>query len=131
MSKLSKCDCYHTQKKRRYTFHPITGNPIGHDVDVSVCYGTKEIDECHCGGDRTKCDFYADVRKAARKEQNTRKWISTSDRLPEHSNDVLLFTTFNTFDVGYYDGVVWYAADVLLEREDVTHWMPLPAPPKF
>lgn len=30
----------------------------GHDV----CYGTKELEECGCGGDRRKCDFYEDVR---------------------------------------------------------------------
>ena len=65
---MKKCDCYHTQKKLRYTYNPITGSPIPHDVDVGVCWGTKETDECRCGGDETKCDFYPEVRKKAKKK---------------------------------------------------------------
>ena len=60
------CNCYHIEKKRRYTYNPITGDPIGHDIEVGVCWGTKEQDECSCGGDETKCDFYPEVRKKAR-----------------------------------------------------------------
>ena len=62
----NKCDCYCVQRKKVYTYHPVTGQPIGHDVGVSVCYGTKEMDECSCGGDEMKCDFYPDVRKKAK-----------------------------------------------------------------
>ena len=46
----NKCHCYHIQKKCRYTYNPITGSPIPHDTEVGVCWGTKEIDECNCGG---------------------------------------------------------------------------------
>lgn len=63
---MNKCNCYHTQKKTRYTYNPITGSPIAHDVEVGVCWGTKETDECNCGGDRTQCDFYPEVRKKGR-----------------------------------------------------------------
>lgn len=31
----------------------------------SVCQGTKEKDVCSCNGDKTKCDFYSDVREKA------------------------------------------------------------------
>ena len=61
----NKCSCYHMQKKKKYTYNPVTGHPIGHDVDVGICYGTKEMEECSCGGDETKCDFYQDVREKA------------------------------------------------------------------
>ena len=63
---INKCDCYHIEKKRQYTYHPITGDPIGHDVYVGVCWGTKECEECSCGGDKIQCDFYPEVRKKAR-----------------------------------------------------------------
>lgn len=34
------------------------------------CYGTKEIDECTCKGERRNCDFYEEVRnKAVANEQ--------------------------------------------------------------
>lgn len=62
----NKCDCYDTQKKKIYTYNTITGQPIAHDIDVGVCMGTKEIDECSCGGDETKCDFYPEVRARAK-----------------------------------------------------------------
>lgn len=62
------CDCYHIESKKQYTYHPITGQPIGHEVRVGVCWGTKETDECNCNGDETMCDFYPEVRDKARKE---------------------------------------------------------------
>ena len=65
---INKCDCYHIEKKRQYTYHPITGDPIGHDVYVGVCWGTKECEECSCGGDKIQCDFYPEVRKKARED---------------------------------------------------------------
>ena len=61
-SKKQKCDCYHTETKRRCTYNPVTGDPIGHDIEVGVCWGTQECDECSCGGDESKCDFYPKKR---------------------------------------------------------------------
>lgn len=36
-----------------------------------VCYGTKEREECVCGGDKSKCNFYADVRKKESEKNST------------------------------------------------------------
>ena len=78
----NKCDCYRIEKKRRYTFHPITGQPIGHDIDVGVCNGTKEIDECSCEGDEIRCDFYSEVREKARKEiKKVKKVVTNADNI--------------------------------------------------
>ena len=58
------------------------------------------------------------------------EWISVEDRLPKKEGLYLVYTKkgyieidrFAIFDVGYY----W------VELEDyVTHWMPLPEPPKM
>ena len=62
------CDCYRVESKKKYVHHPITGQPIVRNVTVGVCWGTKEIDECNCDGNRTKCDFYPEVREKAKKE---------------------------------------------------------------
>ncbi len=68
---MSKCECYHTRKTLRYTYDPITGSPIPHDIEVGVCWGTKECDESRCGGDESKCDFYPEVRaKATERKDN-------------------------------------------------------------
>lgn len=54
----NKCDCYHIQNKNKLMGYQITGRPIWQHTEVGICYGTKEMDECSCGGDKTKCDFY-------------------------------------------------------------------------
>lgn len=60
---------------------------------------------------------------------NTREWFSVDDILPEHGEDVLFYTTLPTYEVGHYDGVEW-RGDVWYMSDEVTHWMPLPKPPK-
>ena len=76
---MKKCDSYHLRPTIRYTYHPLTGQPIAHDVEVGVCWGTKECDECSCGGDRAKCDFYPEVREKAKKElENV---VTNADRI--------------------------------------------------
>lgn len=136
---MNKCDCYHTQTKRQYTYNPITGDPMGHDVDIGVCWGTKECEECSCGGDETKCDFYPEVRQKARKERKPKfgEWISVEDRLPSKSESVLSYSAlgvaicnysskhklFNAYD----DNTIEDARGYCLYT---THWMPLPEPPK-
>lgn len=61
-------------------------------------------------------------------------WISVEDRLPEESQLVL---TWNQEDVkvdvyawiGDYYGI-GFMKDLMQEGFKVTHWMPLPDPPK-
>lgn len=36
----NECDCFHEEHRK------------------TVCYGTKEREECSCGGDKSKCNFY-------------------------------------------------------------------------
>lgn len=48
---MEKCNCYHDDL---YGWL---------DEGKAHCYGTKEIEICHCGGDKSKCDFYPEYRK--------------------------------------------------------------------
>jgi len=132
---MKKCDCYHIQTKRQYTYNPITGDPIGHDVKIGVCWGTKECEECSCGGDETKCDFYPEVRKRGRKKCKIKfgEWISVEDRLPELDQDVLCYSNKNGgyLFIGYrgcHSGD-WCQGGVL-HIGDVLYWTLLPEPPK-
>ena len=54
-------------------------------------------------------------------------WISVEDKLPENFDDVLIHYADGRIDIGcrYPDG--W-----MTERSwgPITHWMPLPEPPK-
>lgn len=84
---MKKCDCYHLQPTIRYTYHPISGRPIAHDIEVGVCWGTKETEQCSCGGDRTKCDFYPEAREKAKKE--SKKIVTNADRIRAMTDDEL------------------------------------------
>lgn len=57
--------------------------------------------------------------------QAERRWIPVSERLPEDGRTILTYTLGGNIEVFLYDSStyqpVWYG---------VTHWMPLPEPPK-
>ena len=136
---MKKCDCYHIQTKRQYTYNSITSNPIGHDVDIGVCWGVNEIEECSCGGDRTKCDFYPEICHKAQKDQEPKfgEWISVDDRLPNKNEEVLVYrgnhlgNLMNRYT--YLGNNQWeddYGYWGETKNEGVTHWIPLPNPPK-
>ena len=58
---MKQCDCHHTTT---YTRCDGLKALIKHE-----CWGTKERDECSCGGDRTKCDFYPEIREKAKEDK--------------------------------------------------------------
>lgn len=69
------------------------------------------------------------LRKQGDKDTNVPiKWISVQEKLPESNDKVLAFTLSGKYAVARYDQrrQCWIAAGNLT----VTHWMPLPAPPK-
>jgi len=73
------------------------------------------------------------------------EWISVKDRLPEHKQDVLLYA-FEAIENVYYtvvgypdfdcnkweiDGYLDTVSNYSIEGDErITHWMPLPKPPK-
>ena len=60
---------------------------------------------------------------AALREQEERRWIPVEERLPDIGIEVLVYSEDDGVCVDYYggDSFGYY---------DVTHWMPLPEPPK-
>lgn len=64
------------------------------------------------------------------------EWISVEERLPEQSVEVLVYDFVDSMDVMFLevddDGYRFWADDNGYEYSihDVTHWMPLPEPPK-
>jgi len=58
-------------------------------------------------------------------------WIKCSDGLPEPYERVLV--RISGVDVGYHNTVTWqdtYGDNWRVPLEHITHWMPLPKPPK-
>ena len=93
--------------------------------------------------DRTfSCEDAADVRKEIEIAPTVDAapvvhgyWISVKDRLPEADKYVLVITaggSFKTARCNFYKNgteVCWATNDGLGEKA-ITHWMPLPQPPK-
>lgn len=64
-----------------------------------------------------------------------REWISAKDRLPKYEQDVLVYLIngeeTRIVPCNYANGV-WYDCimNCVAVPEHITHWMPLPEPPK-
>lgn len=62
------------------------------------------------------------------------EWIPVEERLPEDWTDVLVLSRFGFLETAVYTGTPgkWRAGwnGDMLESDSITHWMPLPQPPK-
>lgn len=57
------------------------------------------------------------------------EWISVKDRLPEYDVTVLVYCDYrNWYSLGHFhiNNDLWICSP----HQPVTHWMPLPQPPK-
>lgn len=126
------------------------GNQGFEPFSYDRCYATKEWEACECLGNEAFCDFYPEKRKAA-VVPTAGTWINVKDYLPEDcidkSKDIknikvlvaikakngwTVRTQMRCKNVHYrYFGadpeISWYWRH---SAGDVTHWMPLPEPPK-
>lgn len=55
------------------------------------------------------------------------EWISTKDLLPNHDGFVLVWHD-PYIDLCFYEGGIWRDEEWI--HHDVSHWMPVPEPPK-
>ena len=60
------------------------------------------------------------------------EWISVKDRLPEEGDIVLCYMEFGEQRIAQWDESenCWAGQLIDYHKEQVTHWMPLPQPPK-
>ena len=70
------------------------------------------------------------LEKDARIAELENPWISVEDGLPDELQDVLSFDDFNGIGHTIYRAKSFKKANVVWEQTNVTHWMPLPEPPK-
>lgn len=138
---MKKCDCYHIQSTIKYRYNSTTGDPIPFTAQEGVCWGTKEMDICSCDGDRTKCDFYPEVREKALEETEPKfgEWVSIKDNKPKKNGYYLCWwmkDRCGNRETWQIDKLYWEDNLWLLHHNsfkivtNVTHWMPLPEPPK-
>lgn len=60
------------------------------------------------------------------------RWISVKDRLPEHGFVLVWCAYTHSVEIAKYKGSLWRTQErrYALNSSWVTHWMPLPEPPK-
>lgn len=92
------------------------------------CGLTLDIDKCG------RCKTFEAIMTVSRSEM-VNGWISVKDRMPDDGKDVLVLIPFqNTwiYYVSYVESGKWYVPTMYGRNNvpDITHWMPLPEPPK-
>ena len=105
---MNKCECYRIRTERRYFSDYEKGYaaaqgkllPDYEDIRKGACFGTKEVDYCSCDGDRSKCDFYENVRQEERAE--ARGSDATTQRALKEIED--LIGCYWGTDPAYYTG---------------------------
>ena len=61
------------------------------------------------------------------------EWINIDEKLPENGLRVLCYNDYihlKDYDSGFHDGEFHWTSNRIGQIEGVTHWMPLPKPPK-
>lgn len=101
---------------------------------LSVCNATQKTNfkcefNCEKKGKCAYCLVMADQMIA--NGVTVQEWISVTERLPNHWEDVLVRLQCGDCVVAVRSGLIWRVRwnNTLLDREP-THWMPLPEPPK-
>lgn len=97
------------------------------------CTDCKEYDhENHCCPrfNRVIRETVEEVKEAH--EEMRGRWIPVSERLPREYTRVIGYMAWHSMTAIEYQHGKWYSIDHLepLPDEAVSHWMPLPKPPK-
>lgn len=110
---------------------------VAADLESETDEVTELYDDCECREEHLQlAEWLTEL-----KERRNGGWISCKDRMPEANEPVLfIFNTESGFKAVMYGwhetikglGSGWHQAGVGGARadEEVTHWMPLPEPPK-
>lgn len=99
---------------------------------IQMMYIRREMDY---GGEN---DFCRGMRKALRIIENmptadvqpVNQWISIDERLPQDGEEALVYAGNRGVMIGLYDSVLQVWLDYECCGLKVTHWQPLPKPPK-
>lgn len=99
------------------------------DADALEQEFTGCVEECACctysdehlGIDKCRCKLITNAK-------TINEWISVKDRLPEEERHVLVWVKDGYSLIDWTFNGQWQVNPYM--RNDITHWMPLPEPPK-
>ncbi|WP_194740116.1 DUF551 domain-containing protein, partial [Pasteurella multocida] len=73
-------------------------------------------------------DYIVEHPKIVEYSQNN-GWISVEDRLPSERENILIYTDTGEIKIAWRDDI-FFMSLVTYHLSSVTHWQPLPLPPK-
>lgn len=109
-----------------------SGRFTRHDVGCAFFAGYKAAQDQLADASKVMTDHILGMEKMvdANSSNNSNGWISVKDRLPEPSDSYLLVTQKyreqRQVEYAKFENGSWRASGIGI----VTHWMPLPEPPK-
>ena len=96
--------------------------------------GVCEPNDCKYCGVKGSCGYYRTADRLIANGVTVQEWISVDDELPEDDSDVLAYLRIGEESricpANYAKGM-WF--DWIFNTpvtESITHWMPMPQPPK-
>ena len=89
--------------------------------------GVCEPSDCKYCGVKGSCGYYRTADRLIANGITVQEWISVDDRLPDKPMKCLVYTKRG--ECGGYE-ITYYNQGFNLQYSNVTHWMPLPQPPK-
>ena len=96
-----------------------------------ICYAHTDCNSCVFGEEGENCGDKMIADHLLANGVTVQEWIPVSERLPQHG-DIVLCNTRYRYEVLQWDGRAnrWVNNFMNPKKEYVTHWMPLPTPPK-
>ena len=89
--------------------------------------GVCEPSDCKYCGVKGSCGYYRIADRLIANGVTVQEWIPVTERLPEDSDNVLVCHKNGLVTTNAWLGAHWWFKN---ERNPITHWMPLPQPPK-
>jgi hypothetical protein len=95
---------------------------------LSLFSGIGGLDLAYLGEDLQYCQEAVQFAPSVEAEP---KWISVEERLPEEKQSVLVHYVDGWMPIAFLLDGKWYQSGGETSWLSVTHWMPLPEPPKM
>lgn len=109
-------------RERCVFLFPHHGESRSYDADL-MHQAADAIEELSREYDSVSKSFCESVELVRKIQPKAPRWISVKARFPEEQKDVLVYLKRGGCAVDYFIPSRW-------GYKDVTHWMPLPTPPK-
>lgn len=97
-------------------------------LDVDDVCDASDCVEC----DRINCFIHRAADHLIANGVVVQRWIPVTERMPEHGEVCECYTVYKGVNMMQWDGVAerWLGERLIYKNDVVTHWMPLPEPPK-